>query len=125
LPPAEPPRPPRKPRAKPRTTRKISPAANPPTEPAQFDPGAEWPDYSAPTSSWDPWDDGDGPSDPGAAVNRTLGDWLEAVVPPEAQLHFYKAGRELAAGIQATLEYHRQGGGDDDEGAQAFRIEIE
>jgi hypothetical protein len=87
---------------------------------------AEWPDYSAQTESWDPWDDGDGaPAGAGDGLNRTLGEWLEAVVPPEAQLHFYNAGREFAAGVQTTFEHHLRRGDDDDDGPEAVRIEIE
>ena len=46
--------------------------------------------------------------------------------PPGAQIHFFNAGREFAAGLQTTLERHlNRGGEDDDGGAQALRIEIE
>lgn len=84
------------------------------------------PDDTAQTDSGDSWDEGGGDG-PGKGVNRTLGELLEAVVPPEAQLHFLLAGREFAAGIQTTLDYHlhRDGGGDDGEGAGALRIDIE
>jgi hypothetical protein len=87
---------------------------------------ADWPDYSAETASWDPWDEGEGaPEGGGEGLNRTLGEWLEAVVPPEAQLHFYNAGREFAAGVQTTFEHHLRRGDDDDDGPEAVRIEIE
>ena len=87
---------------------------------------SEWVDYGAKTSSWDPWDDGDGPDAEARGLNRTLGEWLEAVVPPEAQIHFFNAGREFAAGIQTTLDHHMNRGDEDGGGgAGALRIEIE
>ncbi|MFN2465952.1 MAG: hypothetical protein ABR598_06775 [Candidatus Dormibacteria bacterium] len=88
---------------------------------------APWPDYQAASNAWDPWDDGDGEvTGAGEGLNRTLGEWLEAVVPPEAQIHFFNAGREFAAGIQTTLEHHMRHADDDDgDEARAFRIEIE
>ncbi|MHB8509543.1 MAG: hypothetical protein ACYDGR_12980 [Candidatus Dormibacteria bacterium] len=48
------------------------------------------------------------PATPGAASTpeRTLGDWLQDIVPPEAQMHFLNAGREFAAGVSVTLEHH-------------------
>jgi hypothetical protein len=91
--------------------------------PSETDGHSQWPDHSVETDSWDEAG-GDGP---GEGTTRTLGEWLEAVVPPEAQLHFFNAGREFAAGIQTTLDYHlhRDGGGDDGEGVGALRIDIE
>jgi len=132
-----------KPRRKP-TPRKAAPARKPSTAkpvawddhpPAAAHPSGNghkgWVDYIAPTTSWDPWQEasdavvGDGDAD-ARGLNRTLGEWLEAVVPPEAQIHFFNAGREFAAGIQTTLDHHinrrdEDGGG----GAEALRIEIE
>lgn len=85
----------------------------------------EWPDYSAQAGSWDPWEEGQADG-PGAGLNRTLGQWLEAVVPPEAQLHFLAAAQEFAAGVQTTLEYHlHPEARGDDGGAGALRIDIE
>jgi hypothetical protein len=97
-----------------------------PVEPAT-NGHAEWVDYGAQTTSWDPWDEGGEVDDAEArGLNRTLGEWLEAVVPPEAQIHFFNAGREFAAGIQTTVEHHLHRGDEDDSGgAQALRIEIE
>ena len=84
-----------------------------------------WVDYGAETTSWDPWDEDDS-SAGDRGLDRTLGEWLQAVVPPEAQVHFFNAGREFAAGIQATVEHHLNRGDEDDGGgAQALRIEIE
>lgn len=99
--------------------------ATPRKPPAETNGHNQWPDFEAKTDSWDPWDEG-GEDGPGEGVNRTLGEWLEAVVPPEAQLHFFNAGKEFAAGIQTTLDYHLHRDGDDDgEGAGALRIDIE
>ena len=114
---------------KPATPRATRPAVPRATQPAEIDETrnghSEWVDYEAETSSWDPWDEGEA-SDDDRGLNRTLGEWLEAVVPPEAQIHFFNAGREFAAGIQTTVEHHlHRGGEDDDGGAQALRIEIE
>jgi hypothetical protein len=83
---------------------------------------SDWVDYDAPSASWDPWQE-----DGGAGNQRTLGEWLEGLVPPEAQLHFFNAGREFAAGIQVTLDHHlhaRPGDAVDGE-AGSTRIEIE
>jgi hypothetical protein len=57
---------------------------------------------------------------------RTLGDWLEAVIPPEAQVHFIRAGKEFAAGIQTTVDHHLGRGSGAPAGRDgASRIEIE
>jgi hypothetical protein len=32
--------------------------------------------------------------------------WLEALIPPEAQVHFANAGRELLTGIEITVDHH-------------------
>ncbi len=64
------------------------------------------------------------PPFPTAPAQRTLGDWLEAVIPPEAQLHFYNAGREFAAGVQSTIEHHA-GAHPQAESRGPVRIEIE
>ena len=111
--------------------------ATDPIREAAADGRAEWVN-PAPAESWDPWEEPPEPQQPlpdpwGEAgpgdrgLDRTLGEWLEAVVPPEAQLHFYNAGREFAAGIQATVEHHMKGaaGGPEDDGTQPVRIEIE
>ena len=59
-------------------------------------------------------------------LNRTLGEWLEAVVPPEAQVHFINAGREFAAGVQTTIDFHRGRAAPDMAGGdRPVRIEIE
>jgi hypothetical protein len=64
----------------------------------------------------------DGDFDP----QRTLGDWLEAVIPPEAQVHFIRAGKEFAAGIQTTVDHHLGRGSGAPAGRDgASRIEIE
>ncbi len=121
----------RKPRArKPRARKPGKPPVDSDTRPGT-NGHVDWPDYRAQTTTWDPWDEGAGAAGAGAAgaggegLNRTLGEWLEAVVPPEAQLHFFNAGREFAAGLQTTFDYHLRRGDEDDEGAQALRIEIE
>lgn len=91
-------------------------------------PTDDTPDWVDPTpvETWDPWGEPGG-SDDQRGLNRTLGEWLEGVVPPDAQLHFFNAGREFAAGVQTTLEYHRRGGADgpDDATETPVRIEIE
>lgn len=93
-------------------------AADPIRE-AAADGRAEWGDP-------DPWGDPNA-SEADRGLNRTLGEWLEAVVPPEAQLHFYNAGREFAAGVQTTMEYHMRGrtDGEGEDGDSPVRIEIE
>ena len=119
--------------------RRPKPGAGPIRE-AAANGHAEWVD-TTPAQSWDPWSEpgdiapdpaaswGDpGPGDDERGLNRTLGEWLEAVVPPEAQVHFFNAGREFAAGVQATLDHHTGGRSDDLDGAgggQPVRIEIE
>jgi hypothetical protein len=86
-----------------------------------------FPDFDTPSAGWDPWDQTiEGP--PGDEVfdpNRTLGDWLEAVIPAEAQVHFIRAGQEFAAGVQTTVDHHlgRREPADGTDGAT--RIEIE
>ena len=94
--------------------------------PTDVDP--EWVD-STPVDSWDPWGDDDPPyTGEEGGLNRTLGQWLEGLVPPDAQVHFFNAGREFAAGIQSTIEYHssaRGVGPDGDDSSQPVRIEIE
>jgi hypothetical protein len=86
---------------------------------------SRWPDHTAETDSWDAWDDGDRDA-PRESANRTLAEWLDAVVPPDAQLHFLAAAQEFAAGVQTTIDHHLhpedQG---DDGGAGALRIDIE
>jgi hypothetical protein len=80
--------------------------------------------------TWDPWDpNADAPTDGrGAAFDpqRTLGEWFEAVIPPEAQVHFIRAGQEFAAGVQTTVEHHLgRGSGTASGRDRASRIEIE
>jgi hypothetical protein len=93
-------------------------------------PPPPFPDFDAPARQWDPWDpnrdtetDGRGGDfDP----QRTLGEWLEAVIPPEAQVHFIRAGQEFAAGVQTTVEHHLGRGSGAAPGRDgASRIEIE
>ncbi len=61
----------------------------------------------------------------GSDRQRTLGDWLEAVIPPEAQVHFIRAGQEFAAGIQTTVDHHLGKGSGAATSDGASRIEIE
>jgi hypothetical protein len=86
-----------------------------------------FPDFDTPSAGWDPWDQTiEGPLGGDAFdPNRTLGDWLEAVIPAEAQVHFIRAGQEFAAGVQTTVDHHlgRREPGDGTDGAT--RIEIE
>jgi hypothetical protein len=93
--------------------------------PAEAEDSAEWADPT-PAEAWDPWGDADAGAE-ARGLNRTLGEWLEAVVPPEAQVHFLTAATEFAAGVQTTLEHHLGGGttGEDDDGTRAVRIEIQ
>jgi len=37
---------------------------------------------------------------------RTFGQWLESLIPPNAQAHFINAGREFATGVQLTVDHH-------------------
>lgn len=95
---------------------------------APDDSTPDWVD-SSPAGRWDPWGD-DEASPEHRGLDRTLGQWLEAVVPPDAQVHFLTAATEFAAGVQTTFDYHLRGragdggSGDGDEG-QPVRIEIE
>ena len=93
---------------------------------APREPDAPFPDFDTPSAGWDPWDQTiEGPPGDGFDPNRTLGDWLEAVIPPEAQVHFIRAGQEFAAGVQTTVDHHlgrREGDAGPD---GATRIEIE
>jgi hypothetical protein len=59
----------------------------------------------------------------GFDANRSLAEWLEEVIPPEAQAHFAAAGKEFAAGVQATVEHHL--GRSRSERQGPTRIEIE
>jgi hypothetical protein len=89
-----------------------------------------FPDFDEPAARWDPWGEAAGPGADGQGPDfdpqRTLGDWLEAVIPPEAQVHFIRAGQEFAAGVQTTVDHHL-GRGADADGARPgpSRIEIE
>jgi hypothetical protein len=103
------------------------PAAKLPEGPPGPQPPA-FPDFDTPSTGWDPWDQTiEGPPGDEQAFdpNRTLGDWLEAVIPAEAQVHFIRAGQEFAAGVQTTVDHHL-GRREPDGGADgATRIEIE
>jgi hypothetical protein len=108
-------------------SRDTSPSrATPPRRPGPQRPA--FPDFEAAGAAWEPSDQaiegppgGDGGFDP----NRTLGDWFEAVIPAQAQVHFIRAGQEFAAGVQTTVDHHlgRRERGDETDGAS--RIEIE
>ena len=101
------------------------PKRRPREKPAPAQPPA-FPDFETKSAGWDPWDQTiDAPPDDGFDPNRTLGDWLEAVIPPEAQVHFIRAGQEFAAGVQTTVDHHlgRREGDSGPDGAT--RIEIE
>ena len=68
----------------------------------------------------------DAEASPAHDPNRTLGDWLEAVIPPEAQLHFINAGREFALGVQTTFDHHLgRHAAPPESGGAGRRIEIE
>jgi hypothetical protein len=86
-------------------------------------------DFERPSASGDPWEQAGAEPDGHSGAfdpQRTLGDWLEAVIPPEAQVHFIRAGQEFAAGIQTTVEHHLgRGSGAATPGHGASRIEIE
>jgi hypothetical protein len=89
-----------------------------------------FPDFETPSARWNPWDEtigteADGQS-PDFDSQRTLGEWLEAVIPPEAQGHFIRAGQEFAAGVQTTVDHHLgRGAGADGARPGPSRIEIE
>lgn len=89
--------------------------------------GPVFPDYETPSTGWDPWDQTiEAPAGSDFDPNRTLGDWLEAVIPAEAQVHFIRAGQEFAAGVQTTVDHHLGRRGDGDLGPDgASRIEID
>jgi hypothetical protein len=89
-----------------------------------------FPDYQAHSDTWDPFDDAGAPAgrtDPDFDAQRTLGQWLEGVIPPDAQVHFIRAGSEFAKGVQVTVDHHtgrrRQPGTESPDGPN--RIEIE
>src|SRR5207245_11560271 len=109
------------------------PTPPPPAEeapPADSGTEASFPDYEVKSESWDPWDtdaDPPGRTDPDFDAQRTLGEWLEGVIPPDAQVHFINAGREFAQGVQVTVDHHtgkRRGPAGDRPGGPS-RIEIE
>jgi hypothetical protein len=87
------------------------------------------PDFETPAMAWDPREEIGGTAADGASAGsdpqRTLGDWLEAVIPPEAQVHFIRAGQEFAAGIQTTVDHHLGKGSGAAASDGASRIEIE
>jgi hypothetical protein len=87
-------------------------------------------DFDTPAARWDPWGEtigsGADGQDPDNDPQRTLGEWLEAVIPPEAQVHFIRAGQEFAAGVQTTVDHHLgRGAGADGARPGPSRIEIE
>ena len=91
-----------------------------------------FPDYEVQTDSWDPWQADPVPSgrtDPDFDAQRTLGEWLEGVIPADAQVHFVNAGREFAQGVQVTVDHHtgkrRQGRDGQPQPPGPSRIEIE
>jgi hypothetical protein len=89
-----------------------------------------FPDFDTAAAGWDPWDESIGTEADGRSPDfdpqRTLGDWLEAVIPPEAQVHFIRAGQEFAAGVQTTVDHHLgRGAGADGRRPGPSRIEIE
>jgi hypothetical protein len=116
----------------------VTPAPPPPVEPEIPDlpppdaPGSgdAFPDYEVRSDTWDPWseqDGGPGRIDPDFDAQRTLGEWLEGVIPADAQVHFINAGREFAQGVQVTVDHHtgkRRGPAGDHPGGPS-RIEIE
>jgi hypothetical protein len=122
---------------KPKTRPKARPEARPkprsqPQGPAAIgrpEGGApSFPDYEAHSETWDPWEPGDeeGRVDPDFDAQRTLGEWLEGVIPPDAQVHFINAGREFAQGVQVTVDHHTgRRRAPDDGGGGPSRIEIE
>lgn len=89
-----------------------------------------FPDSETPARRGDPWDQTTGTEADGLSSGldreRTLGDWLEAVIPADAQVHFIRAGQEFAAGVQTTVDHHLgRGSGASARGDGASRIEIE
>jgi hypothetical protein len=102
-----------------------------PIEGEQPGSGAAFPDYEIKSESWDPWATDGGPggrTDPDFDAQRTLGEWLEGVIPVDAQVHFVNAGREFAQGVQVTVDHHtgkRRVGRDGDRPGGPSRIEIE
>ncbi|HXA41931.1 MAG TPA: hypothetical protein VNV65_03350 [Candidatus Solibacter sp.] len=112
--------------AAPNRSRASEPAGRRQPAPEQTPVRPAFPDFETPSAGWDPWDQTiEAPPGDEFDPNRTLGDWLEAVIPPEAQVHFIRAGQEFAAGVQTTVDHHL-GRRDGDSGPDgATRIEIE
>ena len=148
--PASTPRGGRTPLSTPRTARpaRRREAAGPSSGPTSIPVGDAAPGLSTrelEAGSWDPWGErGDEaaangaaspgperpvPGEPGAPAfdpQRTLGEWFQDVIPPDAQAHFANAGREFALGVQTTVEHHRGKVRGADEGSSGpSRIEIE
>jgi hypothetical protein len=110
-----PPRKPKTPGARPKlrsrtaeATRRAAEQASrrPPEQPPREAP---FPDYNVTAEAWDPWEADPTPTgrpDPDFDAQRTLGEWLEGVIPPDAQVHFVNAGREFAQGVQVTVDHH-------------------
>jgi hypothetical protein len=81
------------------------------------------PDAATPAAR-DPLGDGEGwDAETAFDADRTLGEWLEDIIPPDAQAHFINAGREFAAGVQITVDHHL--GRDREARHRPTRIEIE
>jgi hypothetical protein len=73
-----------------------------------YEPGFAGAETSAPQPDW--WADTleveEMESHSGFDPQRTLGQWLESLIPPSAQVHFLNAGREFATGVQLTVDHH-------------------
>lgn len=128
MPPSNPRRPRKPAKKRPRSIRDAaaSAAGSALTPPSPKRPA--FPDFDTPSTGSDRWDqtiEGLPGDEGGFDPNRTLGDWLEAVIPAEAQVHFIRAGHEFAAGVQTTVDHHlrRREPGEGTDGAT--RIEIE
>ena len=109
-----------------RPSRKSPPTGRRQPAPGQTPEAPAFPDFETASAGWDPWDQTiEAPPGDAFDPNRTLGDWLEAVIPAEAQVHFIRAGQEFAAGVQTTVDHHlgRREGDSGPDGAT--RIEIE
>lgn len=114
--------------------RRAAPGKTPGPLPPEGKPAAgesAFPDYEVKSESWDPWDanlEPPGRPDPDFDAQRTLGEWLEGVIPVDAQVHFANAGREFAQGVQVTVDHHtgKRRSGESGEGPGGpSRIEID
>lgn len=119
-----------KPAAKPKPAA-TKPAARKPVRRARPEPEAPaWDDAAPPSWEDDPAEWGERSSEWGDPLRgdsaRTLGDWLEAIIPPEAQVHFLQAGQEFLTGVALTVDHHaNRGRRSDPGGSRAVRIEID